>query len=502
MWALFFAYLLLFPGNANAQTQGFTIASTFVETFRAPSQNPALGNQTVDWQQQTLTFQCSNTNQQDPNLQIGDTCYNILCNRPLYGYDVTLRGFAPAFGTLYSTEICLVDKQQALGSFNSTATPPPIPPDTPLGRRLLGFFDTISNAFDNYVGGVVCTASLGFAGNCDNQGGGSGLDQYARDALMNQANKLNQYIANMTVWQTATTNTLSDIANVNQGITATLQNQQSQLNTIQSFGTQLNNTVFALAQHTDVLAGQVNSGFQNVYRNMSALGSNLVQTDQKVQQLQNAVIRNFQALSNTTTQMQTNQNNQNIQFFQKMHGITRMVKVLANTVRQQALQTNVKHAITAAIFGQAQVAHQNGEILLVHPGFPGQAPASNFPQSLLQTTLDKMFLSFTNSTGGQTTNHQFGFNFYCNLDRVQLYGFDAIDYEDTFDIIGPVGCAAGGSNAALGNCLCWIQVTHSYCQSLNGFRWDSIKSQNRADFVLQPSMCLNGLCVRLSFSLS
>lgn len=482
-------FLLCLVASSEA---AFTISSTFVETFLAPSQNPSFVNQTVEWQQNTVTFQCSATNQEDNSLQIGNTCYDITCNAPLYSYDVTLRGFVPAFGTLYSTEICLVDKQQALQGFNATATPPPLPPDVPAGRRLLSFLDSLSSAFDNYVGGVVCTASLGFAGNCDNNNGGSGLDQYARDALMNQANKLNQYIANMTIWQTATTNTLSDISTVNQGITATLQNQQSQLNTINAFGTQLNNTVYALAQHTDVLAAQVNSDFQSVYRNISFLGSSLVQTDSKVQKLQNYAVANFQIMANTSAKQQANQNAQNIQFFQKIHGVTRLVKVLANAVRQQALLTNVKHAITAAIFGQALVAESKGEILLVHPAFPGQAPASFFPQSLLQTTLDKMFLSFTNSTGGQNTNHQFGINVYCNLDRVQLYGFDTIDYEDVFDIIGPVGCSAGGSSAALSNCLCWIQVTHQFCQARTGFRWDSIQSQNRADFVLQPSMCLNG----------
>lgn len=470
---------------------GFPVESTFVNTYLAPSANPALGNQTVEWQQNSLTFQCSSTDQEDPNLQVGNTCYDITCNAPEYPYDVTLRGFVPQSGHLYSVEICLVGSQSTLAGQNQTAIPPPTPPDIPAGRRLLSIFDTISNAFDNYVGGVVCTASLGFAGNCDNQGGG-GMDPAVRDALINQAQKLNYYISNMTVWQTATSNTLSDLSTVNQGITATLQNQQSQLNTVQQFGTQLNNTVYALAYHTDQLASQVNLDFQNVYRNLSLLGTSLTQTDNTVQKLQNALIYNFQSLTNTTTRMQVNQNNQNIQFFQKIHAVTRMVKVLASAVRTQALQTNLQNAITAGIFGQAAVAHAAGEVLLVHPKYPGQAPAANFPDTLLKQTLDKMYLSFVNASGGQNINHQIGINIYCNLDRLQLYSFDAIDYEDVFDLIGPAGCTAGGSTAALANCLCWIEITHSYCQVRTGFRWDSLTSQNRADYQLQQAYCLNG----------
>lgn len=487
LWLL----LLVFAGAASAL---FPIESTFVETFLAPSQNPALGNQTVEWQQNTLTFQCSSTNQQGV-IQVGNLFYTVTCNPPQYSYDTTLRGFVPSFGTLYSSEICLVDTQAALGNYNITASTANPPVDFPTGRRLLSFWDTISNAFDNYVGGLVCTASLGFSGNCDNNNGGGGMTTQVRDALINQANKLNSYIANMTVWQTATSNAISALQNVNINIQSTLTNQQAQLATVMQFSSTLNNTVAALAKHQDALANQVNTGFQGVYSNISFLGKSLIQTDASVSKLQNATFDNFQKMATLTSQMQTNQNAQNLLFYQKIHGVTRLVKTLAITVQQETLQTNLAHAITAAIFGQAQKAAQNGEKLLIHPQFPGQAPATNFPDSLRQSTLDKLYISITNSSSGIQHNYQIQANIYCNIDRVAIYGFNAIDYEDVYDIIGPAGCASSQNSAtALANCLCWIEVSVPGCQTATGFRFDSINDAgNRNAYTLQSSMCQGGV---------
>lgn len=490
MRALWLFLFLIVHQSPHQTYAAFPIISTYTSNFLAPSQNPSMQNQTVSWQQTSLTIECTAANAQG-NIQVGDITYSITCNPPKYLFDTTLRGFVPEYGTLYSTEICLVDKQQALGSYNYTATLPPTVGGGP-SRRLLSFFDTITNAFDNYVGGVVCTASLGFAGNCDNNGGGGGIDQYARDALINQAAKLTSYIQNMTVWQNTADTAISDLQTANQGITATVQNMASQLNTAMAFSSQLNNTVYALALNQNQQAAKVNSDFQGVYNNMTFLGKEILQGQQSVAKLQNVTFTNFQKISLLMQQTQTNQANQNTAFYQKLHQITRMVKVLANTVRKQALQLNVRNAVTASVFGQAAVAASKGEVMLIHPSYPGQAPATSFPNTLLKTTLDRLYLSYINSSGGVDTAWQTGVNVYCNLNAIQNYGFDTIDYEDMYDLIGPAGCAAGGPSSALTNCLCWMEVTVTSCQRVSGFRFDTIHSQNRANFALQSSMCAGG----------
>src|SRR4051812_38986677 len=96
---------------------GIQIQSTFVEKFIRASLET--GNDT-EWQQNTLTFACFDSDFSVINLQIGNVYYDITCRAPIVPYEVIHRGFVPRKQRLYKGEVCIVDNSARINVSQST----------------------------------------------------------------------------------------------------------------------------------------------------------------------------------------------------------------------------------------------------------------------------------------------------------------------------------------------------------------------------------------------
>lgn len=538
--------LLLLLFAAHAYGQGFAIQSTFVNTYLAPSQTPGLTNQTVTWQQNSVTFVCSDTNFYDNGLQVmtpnGTIIYYAYsCKPPLYSYDVELVGFVPKSGTLYTTQVCQINSLSAYNGQNFTDLNPSSSTFSPSSyqhskgmnlmrsrgsfaartrgmhlsaRRPKGvqktrfsslsyqermdfhgdnedfekqsFFSNIGNigsAGSQFITGGSCALSLGLVSsmgvNCN-----AGNSNLPTSQWINQLNALNNFTAAQNTWDQDTDAALSAEANVNTQVQSVLTNINAKVNALANYTDTLNQTVYALAVHDTMQFAAVNTNLQQLYAGQAAFGRQVISTQEDVITLQQFTVSSFQAVLNTTNKIQSNSAATQLATTQKFNTLTQLVKQLAVSVSQSFLLTQVKTSITTGIYAQQATATAKGEVFYLDPTQPGVAPASNFPNSLLQITWDIQYNNYIVRSGGVNIAHQYGWTFYCNADKYQNLGYQAIDYTDIPTLIGPANCttARGG---ALANCLCWIQVSHKQCQAPStSFAWQSITSNNRAAYTM------------------
>jgi hypothetical protein len=542
-------FVLFLAIVVGVKGQGFTIQSTFVNTYLAPSQTPGIVNQTVTWQQNTVTLVCTDGNFFDNSLQIQSpngtiSYYAIECVPPKYSFDTTLVGFVPKSGTLYTTQVCQVNSlsayngqnfsnfnpsffssqsfiksgfnlmgQHPASSFSARArgvhlsSKRPGTPKTRFSKMSMedrmsvhektfeteSFFDNlIGSAGVSYLTGAACTASLGMVAsmgvNCNPNNNNLPTAQWIA-----QLNALNNFTKAQNTWDQDTDAALSAQTNVNSQVQSVLTNLNTKVNALGNFTSTLNQTVYALAVHDTAQFAAVNSNLQTIYAGIALFGKNQAQTDANVVILQAFMVSSFQGVLNTTNKIQANSAATQLATTTKFNSLNQLVKQLAVSVSQSFLLTSVKTSITTGIYAQQAIATAKGEVFYVDPTQPGVAPATNFPSSLLQITWDIQYVNYIVRSGSVNLAHQYGWTFFCNADKYQNLGYQAIDYLDVPTLIGPANCTDNGG--AVGRCLCWIQISHKICQAPNtNFRWQSITSNSRSAYSLASNgvMCNGG----------
>lgn len=551
---MLFLCLLCVLAAKSVSSQGLTIESTFVNTYLAPSATPGIVNQTVSWQQNTATIVCTADNFYDNGLQIAApngtiSYYAIECVPPKYAFDTTLVGFVPKFGTLYTTQVCQVNSLSAyngqnFSNFNpaSSAFSPSSYHHNPSGMNLMGqratnsfaartrglhlssrrpkmpkkrmstmsmqerleahekfeaqsFFSdigSIGSAGDAFITGGACAVSLGLVSNmgvnCNPDTSNLPTAQWIA-----QLNALSNFSMQQNIWDQDTDAALSAQANVNTQVQSVLINLNTKVTALGNFTSTLNQTVYALAVHDTAQFAAVNTNLQQLYAIQAAFGKQIISTQEDVIMLQAFTVNSFQAVLNTTNKIQANAAATLLANTKKFNTLTQLVKQLAVSVSQSFLLTGVKTSITTGIYQQLATATEKGEVFYVDPTQPGVAPASNFPNSLLQVTWDIEYTNYIVRAGAVNVAHQYGWSFFCNADKYQNLGYQAIDYSDIATLIGPGNCTDRGG--ALSKCLCWIQISHKLCQAPStSFRWQSITSNKRSDYTMTSSgpMCNGG----------
>jgi hypothetical protein len=499
---------VLCAGNA------FVVEDTNLQTFLA---NGTQGAET-QWQQNSVTFQCSSTDFQDVSEVVGNVSYAITCKPPLYEFTTTLRQFVPHQIRQYTAEYCYVNS-------NATTTSPYNTGFTtaqgltaidggsggsnlPL-RHLLSVFSSIADTFtpsnvlcgitlgtsDKYCGQCSCPppsfptlndieAVIGQCPQCSSAPFTISADELAADAatmrqLLGWINtQLAENEAVVTVQQ-----------KVNDSITEFVQAAAFQE---QQFG-RLNSSIQILAAGIDQNVTYDTRQITNLFQDLLTEAGLQSGINQRQQLFENATAANFASINSLLSQIATNTSNFLVAMLGKIRATTQYGRQSGAQKGAQLSMTTVRRQLTRQLFVLAAEAIASDLKPFWDPSQSGQAPvAGNIDPSLVNVDLDIDYINLINTTQqtGQNVAHQYRLEFACNAMSVLQTFVEQATWIDVMELIGPAGCAATQT------CNCYIKVNHQQCPVASSFNWQQITGTGVAPFLLQsncaPASITNG----------
>jgi hypothetical protein len=536
---LLFVLLAFLLGGGNAQ---FTIQSSFLSQFeRAGTQ----GNLTR-WSKRTLTFECSDTNFRDTSLTVQtqdrNYYYDVLCEPPLYSFEVVNRLFVPRMRRMVVAEICLVNSIADAGNSSDLTGRGAsarrrllsLNPDDPVeaGFERTSIFDMDPQAtwaermhgtrFENVPRGPTSPDSIpkngrkllflpfvalaaGFVlGNKDVQcwlkdNVGLGLCNRDEPPPLSEA-QINQLLADQRFalavkkFNQAQFELLEDQLNgFNVAAQEQLAKQAAQLGTLEKYSSTLNESIYTLANNTQAFRDETLLKFGNVYNNIQA-GVNISQAiSDRAAQFENATNINFQRLINITQDI-VRQMNDN-EFFNVKKHTDNSLNTRKDTgnlyrmfVRQQA-----KRLLAEKFHALKNQMRAEGLYEFLHPEFGGFEPSASTPDSR-KLLVDQQMFNFINTTegghplgAGIDVAHNFVVQLWCSFEPVINEATRIVLYTDFLQLIGPKNCT-NQAGEAVDNCRCWVEVTHLECRAKNPpVSFATKTGDNREAYKLQVS---------------
>ena len=500
------ALLLLLLCSIPAPAGAFTIVSSVQNVVQL---NGILYTNT------TLTVICSladfDTNITFSVVSDNGTASTVIvnCNSPERQYIVSLYGYIPDDGELFTSEVCTVQNTIRYTTTNGSAILPPISftggvkllsfedtdiyPDSmvdPAGRKLTGvnsasgvessLVDVICSGswagFIPFIGAPLAGASYGSSfnpgdpGGCSNSGGG-GVSQAAFDTLngtvdvlskafntyknaqiaLNNANK--DAIGNFSIFEADqlayNNNTLNKIAAV-----------QAQVNVTQSavnfLGVQLTADLDVLNGQIGVLAGNTASlGSQLIALANGTAGAIATLASELANQtaLTNIAVAQLNTITQNNYQTMLQMNRATQQSILAINGVIKAIYL--DTTNQNAQNVQIQ----AKIAKLANFPDQFGNTLtpfLEDIGSPPAANPLNLGAQFSNVQGEIISQRYIVGSGNTATAYNTQFSISCTPIFLVLSQFNGMTWRDIVDTWGPDACVPGAQGN--GRCNCYVQV--------------------------------------------